>query len=110
MDNGSEDDTDGRFGLLEDEGFYDRSGWDCDGCPPPYFDLPPPPRPPWLDDPDSCDEDNGNGVVNPYETCDNPVIVFRDLESGDLLNIILIVICSLVLVTVVIIVAVVIWR
>ncbi len=25
-------------------------GWDCDGCPPPYFDLPPPPRPDFMDD------------------------------------------------------------
>ena len=28
--------------------------WNCDGCPPPVFNLPPPPRPPWLEDLDDC--------------------------------------------------------
>ena len=32
-----------------DDGLLFRN-WDCPGCPPPIFDLPPPPRPPWLDD------------------------------------------------------------
>ena len=31
------------------------AAWDCDGCPPPFFELPPPPRPPFMDG-DFCED------------------------------------------------------
>ena len=37
--------------------------------PPPVFDLPPPPRPPWLEDLESC-EDSGS-PLRQLETCEN---------------------------------------
>ncbi len=85
-------------------GVSPSSEWDCDGCPPPYFDLPPPPRPPFMEDADTCS-------VSPYDTCDSPIIIDSQLHlKNDLLNILLIVICAALLVAVAIVVAVVIWR
>ena len=41
----------------------------CDGCPPPFFDLPPPPRPPWLEPLEDCD--------------DSPLSTFEHLSAAD---------------------------
>ncbi|XP_040582001.1 uncharacterized protein [Lepeophtheirus salmonis] len=69
--------------------------WDCDGCPPPEFMLPPPPKPHWLAD-DSQDCRSTSDLVL-LETCDNMVIIdaaFQDSFS----SISVILICSLLLV------------
>ena len=92
------------------------AAWDCDGCPPPFFELPPPPRPPFMDDGDFCESSkvgaSSSSSSSPYESCDNPLII---VDSGfrlenDLLNVLLVVICAVLLVAVALIAAVVIWR
>lgn len=91
---------------LEDDSFY--SSWDCDGCPPPYFDLPPPPRPDFLEDSDYCEKKS-----SPYDSCELQPVVVIDSQAhleNDLLNLLLVVISALVLVIVILVVAVVIWR
>ena len=94
---------------LEDDSFY--SSWDCDGCPPPYFDLPPPPRPDFLEDADYCSSSGSGG--SPYDSCELQPVVVIDSQlhlENDLLNLLLIVISALVLVVVILVIAVVIWR
>ena len=103
-----------------DEDSFAFHPWNCDGCPPPYFDLPPPPRPDFLDDPDYCNNRNPVGdvghagsvvVSSPYDSCDNPVIVDSNFHfESDLLNIIAIVISSIVLVLLILLTACFIWR
>lgn len=97
--------------LAEDEGgggsLLFGGHWDCPGCPPPTFDLPPPPRPPFLDE-DSCAVDS-----SPYETCSLQPLVVIDSGSAlhnDLINVLLVGVCALTLVTVLLVVACVIWR
>ena len=91
------------------------AAWDCDGCPPPFFELSPPPRPPFLDDGDHCSSGSGSSHQSPYESCDNigvPVIVVDSglgLE-GDLLNVLVIVISALVLVLLALLAACLVWR
>ena len=88
-----------------------NSAWDCPGCPPPYFDLPPPPLPPFLD-PDEAH------CSSPYASCDSAdpsVIVVDDSSSplgleSDLLTALVVVIASLVLVMLALLVACVVWR
>ncbi len=41
--------------TMSDE-YPDESLLFCDGCAPPIFDIPPPPRPPWLEDLDDCND------------------------------------------------------
>ncbi len=72
--------------------------WDCDGCPPPFFDLPPPPRPPGIGVepslPPGCDHGDsgggGGGTVSsysPYESCDLlPSVNLVDEGGGGVLN------------------------
>ncbi len=98
----------------DDEAFYE---WDCDGCPPPFFDLPPPPKPPFLDE-SPCEEVEKPGlgtvlrpVNSPYEYCDNPVIIDSRLHlENDLLNILAIVISAVVLVFLILLGACIVWR
>ena len=112
-------DGDASGGSDSATGFAD-SPWDCDGCPPPFFELPPPPRPPFMDDGDFCEESSrlpatsvSSGLPSPYESCDNPSLIVVDsglrLEN-DLLNVLLVVICAVLLVAVALVAAVVIWR
>ena len=118
--NNDSDDASGEGGGGGALDFAD-SPWDCDGCPPPFFELPPPPRPPFMDG-DFCEGSSGSpssGIskigatsTSPYESCDNPLII---VDSGfrlenDLLNVLLVVICAVLLVAVALIAAVVIWR
>ena len=44
---------------------------------PPFFDLPPPPRPPWLEDPGQNCQDgrmSKSQILSQLETCDNTLI------------------------------------
>ena len=60
--------------------------------PPPSFDLPPPPRPPWLEDLENC-EDGGEGfggkiqsssfAAHQLETCENTVILDAMMTGDD---------------------------
>lgn len=112
------DEEAGKGAGFEDEAFYGREWWDCDGCPPPYFDLPPPPKPPFLDE-TPCEEVvdavDGSAVLrpvsSPYEVCDNPVIIDSRLHfENDLLNILVIVISAVVLVFLILLGACIVWR
>ena len=94
----------------DDDDAFSSHKWDCDGCPPPYFDLPPPPRPNFLENPDYC-ASSGEEKKSPYETCDNPIIIDSHLLlENDLLNILLIVIASVIVVLIILVIACVIWR
>jgi hypothetical protein len=94
---------------LEDNLFPDESLlWDCDGCAPPTFNLPPPPRPPWLEDLDGCggqqqemmdQEMTLSEWLAKMEACDSTVI--RDQQSyfeDTFHSIAIIVVCSILLV------------
>lgn len=55
--------------------------WDCVDCPPPEFHLPPPPRPPWLDqdDPDEgkdCDSQTRLvDFLSDLDSCDSDLVI-----------------------------------
>lgn len=77
--------------MSEDDNlFADQSLlWDCDGCAPPSFNIPPPPRPPWMENLDHCaDQENSNNNqqeslaqwLGQLQTCEN--ISIRDPPSA----------------------------
>lgn len=98
------------------------------GCdlwpPPPIFDLPPPPRPPWIEPPcpfDSSDSvkgrplTSGSNEAEPHHyeaTCDiNPLVIDSSFYVGEnLFTWVIIVICSCILVGIIMVVAIVIFR
>ena len=81
---------------------------DCNDldCPPPLFDLPPPPRPPWLDPEDeSCSESSE------YESCENIVIIDSQAHLEETFhNLIIIAVCSAILVILLVFLIACIWR
>ena len=102
------------------------SYWDCDGCPPPEFHLPPPPRPPWMEDLDGCDKskytilDDGRvtsspslkEILNSKDTCDNTILItdHQSYFEDTFHSIAVIVVCAVILVIMLLIVGVVIFR
>lgn len=99
--------------MSQDENvFSDQSLlWDCDGCAPPSFNIPPPPRPPWMENPDHCGQDLEDSNtsfesqetlshwLSQLQTCDNTIIrdppsVFEDVFH----SIAIIVVCAIILV------------
>lgn len=112
--------------------------WDCDGCPPPEFYLPPPPRPPWMveansgvegqigSDLDGCDTRNGDGgegylypnhqslkqMLESLDTCDSTMILSdsRSFFEDTFHSIAVIVVCSVVLVILLLVVGVVVFK
>ena len=86
---------------------------DCDEsslCPPPVWALPPPPRPPWLSEPepgqDSC-SDSGSE----FESCEN--ILILDTGAGiqhTFHNLVIIAVCSAILVILLVFLVACIWR
>ena len=76
--------------------------WDCAGCPPPLFHLPPPPRPPWLDDlegEDCADTPSLHERLSQLETCDNLLIFKSSSEWEETFHgVAVVVVCALVLV------------
>ena len=100
------------FQMSQDENvFSDQSLlWDCDGCAPPSFNIPPPPRPPWMENPDHCGQDLEDSNtsfesqetlshwLSQLQTCDNTIIrdppsVFEDVFH----SIAIIVVCAIIL-------------
>ena len=53
--------------------------------PPPTFDLPPPPRPPWLEDLENCEDGNGphDFAAHQLETCENTVILDAAMAGSE---------------------------
>ena len=107
--------TDDESSLFSDEGllFGSEESWNCDGCPPPVFNLPPPPRPPWLEDLDDCgsNEASLSEMLGQLETCDNTII--RDshtLFEDTFHSVAVIVVSAIVLVLVLLVAAVMIFK
>ena len=88
--------------------------WNCDGCPPPVFNLPPPPRPPWLEDLDDCGSKGSitlSEMLSSVESCDNTII--RDshtLFEDTFHSVAVIVVSAIVLVMVVLVAAIMIFK
>ena len=124
---GSDDIFEDEYLLYSSSDTLNPSYWDCDGCPPPEFHLPPPPRPPWMEELDGCDKseyttlDDGRVTSSPSlkeilnsldNTCDN-TIVLNDSQSyfeDTFHSIAVIIVCSVVLVIMLLIIGVVIFR
>ena len=73
-------------------------------CGPPVFDLPPPPRPPWLEDIDKCSD---------LGLCPNDPIVsstVQDATQGIFHSVITVVVASIAIVISLILIALFIWR
>lgn len=88
------------------------SDWDCDDCipPPPLFDLPPPPRPPWLEDIEDCESNPSQSqILDQLETCDNTVILGSNFEET-FHSVAVIVVCSFVIVIMLMIAGIVLFR
>ena len=98
------------------------------GCPPPYFDLPPPPRPPFLEAADCLEDEkeeisspiggglhkgrkSSEGFYSPYESCSHPTIIDSTAsDENELLNILIIIVISCLLVGLILTVTCLIWR
>jgi len=96
--------------------------WDCPDCPPPEFHLPPPPRPPWMEELDDCDAEGQTDVrlsdiLQHSSTCDSNLVdnlvSVNDTQSyleDTFHSIAVIVVCSVILVILLLIVGVVIFK
>ena len=79
---------------------------DCDDtlCGPPIFDLPPPPRPPWL-------EDIEGGCWDNAQACDNtPIVSSLDNFQDIFHSVSIIVVSSIIIVISILLAAVILWR
>ena len=101
-------------GLFPDEHYLfsnslDPEVWDCPGCPPPEFHLPPPPRPPWMEDPDDCELDTEGGqtrlsdLLQQSSTCDSNLHLVSTSSNQSYFedtfhSIAVVVVCSVILV------------
>jgi hypothetical protein len=104
------DDTENLF--FDESLLFGDSSWDCEGCAPPIFDLPPPPRPPWLEDLEDCDSKPSiSDVLSQLETCDSTVIRDHQTLFDDTFHsIAVIVVSAIVLVVILLVGAVMIFR
>ncbi len=93
------------------------SDWDskCLNCAPPTFDLPPPPRPPWLEELEDCsDNPTKEEILDQLESCEHNTLFF--MEGGDARledafhGVAVVLVCSLVLVMLVLTIGVTIYR
>ena len=96
--------------FFADAPFLDFDCDDSSSCPPPLWSLPPPPRPPWLSEPepgqDSC-SDSGSE----FESCEN--ILILDTGAGiqhTFHNLVIIAVCSAILVILLVFLVACIWR
>ena len=71
----------------------------------PLFSLPPPPRPPWLEDPETCQESSAE------ESCDNILIIDSQVHLKETFhNLIIIAVCAAILVILLVFLVACIWR
>lgn len=80
---------------------------DCNelDCPPSIFELPPPPRPPWLEDLQTCQERTTS------ESCDNILIIDSQVHLEETFhNLIIIAVCAAILVILLVFLVACIWR
>lgn len=84
--------------------------FDCHGrdCLPPLFTLPPPPRPPWMEETkESCSDLE----VSAFESCDNIIIIDSHIQLEETFqNLIIIAVCSTLLVIMLVFSVACIWR
>ena len=74
-------------------------------CPPPIFELPPPPRPPWLEDLENCQERTNS------DSCDNILIIDSQVHLEETFhNLIIIAVCAAILVILLVFLVACIWR
>jgi len=99
--------------TIDDENFasffqdapYIQFECDTEDCPPPLFSLPPPPRPPWLEDPETCQESSAE------ESCDNILIIDSQVHLKETFhNLIIIAVCAAILVILLVFLVACIWR
>ncbi len=106
-------DDDSDFSVFVDDALLFRD-FDCDACAPPVFDLPPPPRPPWLEE--ACDDDAAEFSpqqhdISLLESCDNTVILDNMSYFEDTFHsVAVIVVCSIVFVLAALVAGVVLFR
>lgn len=82
--------------------FFDDCSTFADFCAPPLFDLPPPPRPPWLDDIDNCAD---------IGLCpSDPIVDSIDNVHGVFHSVITVIVAAAAIVISLILMAVFIWR
>ncbi|TRY61982.1 hypothetical protein TCAL_10719 [Tigriopus californicus] len=95
----------------EDSGLLSSSSrWDCDGCAPPTFNLPPPPRPPWLEDFENCNESPSQSeLIAQLETCDNTIILNSPFEDT-FHSVLVILVCAFVAVIVLLLLAIAVFK
>ncbi|XP_065331493.1 uncharacterized protein pxb isoform X2 [Cloeon dipterum] len=97
----------GMWESLEESMELNGSEVDCD-CPgpPPEFRLPPPPRPPFLQEP-HCSENS----LSEFEVCDAVPVIDAELQSNPSLPpVVVIVVCSIVLLVMLLFVSILVWK
>ena len=81
--------------------------FECDkeDCPPPVFELPPPPLPPWLEDLETCQD------ISASESCDNILIIDSQVHLQETFhNLVIIAVCAAILVILLVFLVACIWR
>ena len=102
-----EDTNDDNFESFTQDSSYTYVEYQCinEECPPPLFELPPPPRPPWLEDLPSCQERTTS------ESCDNILIIDSQVHLEETFhNLIIIAVCAAILVILLVFLVACIWR
>jgi len=98
-----EDPEDANFDSFFADAPYLHSNCIDPDCPPPLFALPPPPRPPWIEE--GCPENS------PLESCDNIIIIDSQVHLQETFqNLIIIAVCSALLVIMLVFSVACIWR
>ena len=98
-----EDPEDANFESFFADAPYLHSNCIDPDCPPPLFALPPPPRPPWIEE--GCPENS------PLESCDNIIIIDSQVHLQETFqNLIIIAVCSALLVIMLVFSVACIWR
>ena len=99
--------NDDNFDSFIQDSAYNYLEYQCinEDCPPPIFELPPPPRPPWLEDLQTCQERSTS------ESCDNILIIDSQVHLEETFhNLIIIAVCAAILVILLVFLVACIWR
>ena len=66
--------------MTEEENLFPDSSLLCEGCAPPTFNIPPPPRPPWMEELEDCTEPQKiSEWLSEMHSCDSTLI--RDSQT-----------------------------